>query len=439
MADIKLKDRNDNEITYTGISKLKVPAADGGEDVVFQLPPTLQKKTVSVTENGTTEITPDEGVDALSAVALTVDVPSSGSGAIPDWTQNDETAADYIKNRPGAYDIVQKTQAATGTFVGPSSEDLMPLPSAVAVEGQQVVVTVDGTDTVYTVPAPDGDGAVYFGTNPVDEFAGENPPENGYIFIVSAMDDGDGNTQGLGVATGSYLGKTWTLSLVTSTPVRIAAKYLDLDAVAAAAAAAQTAADTAQTTATNASETAKAADPNLSPLWGAEGSIKAINGSYKTSGTAERIFSADDFRACTGPVGSGRSIYMEYMDGRFTVHLRLQPIFGNLYQINTSDNSGGQQFIWDGKAMGDDTYGKLTFDPKTGLYSWTKEMYISGTFAISPSSKHVDGSEVFAASTIPPYVATPALLMISSTAGSNKLFRVTVDDSGTLKATEVDM
>lgn len=166
-----------------------------------------------------------------------------------DWAQNDATAADYIKNRPGAYDIVQKTQAATGTFVGPSSEDLMPLPSAVAVEGQQVIVTVDGADAIYTIPAHDGDGVVYFGTNPADEFAGENPPENGYIFVVLAMDDGEGNTQGLGAATGSYLGKTWTLSLMTSTPVRIAAKYLDLDAVAAAAASAQTAANTAQTTA----------------------------------------------------------------------------------------------------------------------------------------------------------------------------------------------
>lgn len=93
--------------------------------------------------------------------------------------------------------------------------------------------------------------------------------------------------------------------------------------------------------------------------------------------------------------------------------------------------------------MGDDTYGKLTFNPKTGLYSWTKEMYISGTFAISPSSKHSEdegGSDnVFAAATIPPYVATPALLMISSTADSTKLFRVTIDDNGTLTATEVDM
>ena len=82
MADIKLKDRNDNEIAYTGVSKLKVPAADVGDDVLFQLPPTLQKKTVSVTENGTTEITPDEGNDALSAVALTVDVAGGGGTAM---------------------------------------------------------------------------------------------------------------------------------------------------------------------------------------------------------------------------------------------------------------------------------------------------------------------------------------------------------------------
>lgn len=175
-----------------------------------------------------------------------------GTSVQSDWTQNDETAADYIKNRPGAYDIVQKTQAATGTFVALGSGDLVQIPSAVAVEGQQVIVTVDGVDAIYTVPAPVDDGdttAVYFGTNPVDEFAGENPPENGYIFVVLAMDDGEGNTQGLGMATGSYVGKAWTLSLMASTPVRIAAKYLDLDAVAAAAAAAQTAADTAQTTA----------------------------------------------------------------------------------------------------------------------------------------------------------------------------------------------
>lgn len=34
--------------------------------------------------------------------ALTVDIPSVG-GAQPDWNQNDATAADYVKNRPGGF------------------------------------------------------------------------------------------------------------------------------------------------------------------------------------------------------------------------------------------------------------------------------------------------------------------------------------------------
>ena len=77
MADIKLKDRNDDEIAYTVVSKIKVPAADGGEDVVFQLPPVMQEKAVTITANGTTSIVPDEGKDGLGKVDVTVNVPAT--------------------------------------------------------------------------------------------------------------------------------------------------------------------------------------------------------------------------------------------------------------------------------------------------------------------------------------------------------------------------
>ena len=33
---------------------------------------------------------------------------SGGGGVQPDWNQNDETAADYVKNRPGGYTVVTK-------------------------------------------------------------------------------------------------------------------------------------------------------------------------------------------------------------------------------------------------------------------------------------------------------------------------------------------
>lgn len=73
--NIKLKNGEGEEITWANVPKIKVPAADGSGDVVYQLPPALQEKSVSITENGTSEVTPDEGYDGLSKVGVTVKVP----------------------------------------------------------------------------------------------------------------------------------------------------------------------------------------------------------------------------------------------------------------------------------------------------------------------------------------------------------------------------
>lgn len=233
MADIKLKDRNDNETTYTGVSKLKVPAADGGEDVVFQLPPTLQKKTVSVTENGTTEITPDKGVDAMSAVELMVDVPSSGPGAIPDWAQNDATAADYIKNRPGGYDVYSSELAATGSFA-PAGSDLpiapVDFPDKFIVDGQKVTVKIENETferTVQKVPADkklDPDSLVEYWIRLADG-EGIQIGENGWMFLFQLKSAG---TWGKAtIASGTYLGKTFEVYAEVATPVKFPAKYVD--------------------------------------------------------------------------------------------------------------------------------------------------------------------------------------------------------------------
>ena len=76
--NIKLKDGTGAEIDYTDVPKIKIPAADGGSDVIFQLPPTMQEKSVSITSNGTTDVIPDSGYDGLSKVTITTNVPSSG-------------------------------------------------------------------------------------------------------------------------------------------------------------------------------------------------------------------------------------------------------------------------------------------------------------------------------------------------------------------------
>lgn len=73
MADIKLKDAVGEEKTYSGIKHVNIPSSTG-EQVEFDLDAAVQEKSIDVTKNGTTEVTPDAGYDGLSKVTAIVNV-----------------------------------------------------------------------------------------------------------------------------------------------------------------------------------------------------------------------------------------------------------------------------------------------------------------------------------------------------------------------------
>ena len=195
----------------------------------------LQDKSVAITENGTQEFSADTGYDGIKKLTATVNVAGGGgTGVQPDYAQNNSAAADYIKNRPGGYMIEYPaiTKTYTGTtddpnYIGGGGEEPnlfrfsdTPLPSEAILKGVGKFTKSDGTiteiETISVGEEMGGFGTVFFVT------AGD---ANAEIYLFQQEIDGLSGVIFAIVPGGAYISEF--TSAAVSEPAVIDEKYLE--------------------------------------------------------------------------------------------------------------------------------------------------------------------------------------------------------------------
>lgn len=194
----------------------------------------LQDKSVAITENGTQEFSADTGYDGIKKLTATVNVAGGGGTSVqPDYAQNNSAAADYIKNRPGGYMIEYPsiTKTYTGTTDDPNyisgggeAPNLFrfsdtPLPSEAILKGVGKFTKSDGTITeIETISV--GEEMSGFGTI----FSVTSGDANAEIYLLQQEMDGLSGVIFASLPGGAYISEF--TSAAVSEPAVIDEKYL---------------------------------------------------------------------------------------------------------------------------------------------------------------------------------------------------------------------
>lgn len=142
----------------------------------------------------------------------------SGEGVQADWSQNDAQAADFVKNRPGAYmtDPVV-TEIYNGTLPEMANIQMDYVPTL----GDVVTVKV-GTESI-DCTVGDFDGLVYFATVPIEEIVG-GTATNCVLCYYS-------ESQWIAQTAGTYTGQNAVFETAIRQVVKIPEKFLELENV----------------------------------------------------------------------------------------------------------------------------------------------------------------------------------------------------------------
>lgn len=321
------------------------------------------------------------------------DIPGGGSGsgqplATPDYLQNDETAADYIKNRPFYTTDPVETELVNGTFAFVEVRIGLYANTDITVElteGETYKVSIDGVE--YETVCQSFNGALYIGS--MELFMGGTPA---YPFAYSPSESAFGTN----ISGDSH---EIVIKSFAQEVVKIDAKYLPV-------------AEDDMYGAVKKSEIVSSYQfPKQVPR---DEIIKAIsefsNGKANITWAGSHVIDAfyddsDDSITCIFATNPFRQLKYLNQNGFYRYDLarpKYIEVSGGYLRICNAD----------------------------GIYTTidTKGKQADSTISFGCAHLAIYGDEI---------LNRKELLLFSSTANSSKRFKITVDDNGTLTATEV--
>ena len=328
------------------------------------------------------------------------DIPGGGSGsgngqplATPDYLQNDETAADYIKNRPFYTTDPVETELVNGTFAFTSPREGLYVNGDITTElteGETYKASIDGVE--YETVCQSFSGMLYIGS--IEIITG-GTPKSPFVYTPA---DGSFATNIEGVSHEIVI-KSFAQEVV-----KIDAKYLP---------------DTVVQPDWNQNDDTQPDYVKNRPFYTASVETELVNGEF--------AFAYNTKLGCY----TNRDIKIELTEGE-AYKVTLDSVE---YETVCQVFQEGVLYIGASEILNGGT------PPSNMPFAYTKASNGYTTFATTTGNFHEIIIKSIKSQIIPiPEQYIPemsSVTLLSSTAGSTKKFKITVDDSGTLKATEV--
>ena len=327
-----------------------------------------------------------------SKPVMNIDTTGSSGGSVqPDWSQNDSTATDYIKNRPFYTDDPVETvfvEESTVSFSGSGELYSAQIQSNFeATVGQTYKVTWDGA--VYECACVNFNNAPFIG-NLSMVFGGS---DTGEPFLM-----GINNGSGIGIYTkDASASHTISISGSIAEVIQIPDKYI--------------------------SDTFRDVVIAGYPLYWSEDDWVKYYG----------LFQSGKLLMING-IGSSDSVgyvlSMAYVS-RGAHRISAIDSTGNFYNLSRYQENEEDKFYW----VPIISYGAFYFQyDETGSYTSKAYKRLELSDGLTFTTKNANEDEVRKKVVLE---GDKGIILSSSTSGSTKKFRVTVDDSGTISATEV--